>query len=196
MPAPDVTINVLRTLESEVRIAQKQLNDKLADILIIRRNKYMNIVFYIVLLSALALSTYIILSDLWRVFQIHKIQSEYIKNNNNEEENAFNVSNNDDYEYTSPYSVQQSINTSVINSLQKGSKNLETSLQRAKQFRNYHNRDDTYYTNIDRNTITNIADDYVYDASKNGGSFWDELKNKPELISLLNNTPRQIYPKL
>lgn len=196
IPASDVTNDVLRTLESEIRIAQKQLNSKLADILIIRRNKYMNIVFYVVLLGTLALSSYIIISDLWRVFNIHKINSEYIKSNNETEENALLTSTGDNYEYTSPYSVQQSINRSVINSLNNSSKNLESSLERAKDFRNYHSRDDTYYTNIDRNTLANVTDDYTYDVSKNGSSFWNELKQKPELISLLNNTPRRLYPKL
>jgi len=196
IPSSDVTNDVLRTLESEIRIAQKQLNSKLADILIIRRNKYMNIVFYVVLLGTLALSSYIILSDLWRVFNIHRINSEYIKSNNETEENTLLTSTGDDYEYTSPYSVQQSINKSVINSLNNSSKNIESSLERAKDFRNYHSRDDTYYTNIDRNTLANVTDDYTYDVSKNGSSFWNELKQKPELISLLNNTPRRLYPKL
>lgn len=195
--APDVTNNILRTLQSEVRIAQKQLESKLEDILVIRRNKYMNIAFYITLMGALALSSILILSDLWRVFTIHKINSDFIKKQEKEtRENVLLSTSGDDYEYTSPYTAQRSINQSTVRSLHTGDTNLRNSLQRAKAFRTHHGQDAAYYTNVGRNALVDTNDTYEYDPSKSGSSFWDELKNKPEVVSMLNNTPARLYPSL
>lgn len=195
--APDVTNNILRTLQSEVRIAQKQLESKLEDILVIRRNKYMNIAFYITLMGALALSSIIVLSDLWRVFTIHKIQSDFIKTQETQSrDNVLLSASGDDYEYTSPYTAQRNINKTTVHSLDAGDTNLRNSLQRAKAFRAHHGQDGAYYTSVGRNALVDTNDAYEYDPSKSGSSFWDELKNKPEVVSMLNNTPARLYPSL
>lgn len=180
----------MNSLEIEIRHAQDRLNSQLNNISGIRKQVYVNLLYYMLIVSSMILCAYVILADLYRTLKNHNRTNQRIRLR--WQTNMFSSENHDDdYLYPTGEALNKNINNEIIKNLKRTNTDLTQNLANIKNFNKKINIDYAQHNQVDLRSLTN-DDDYLYNPIKN--NFWEMLFERPTFHSILNSNPLKSTP--
>lgn len=174
----------MNSLEIEIRHAQDRLNSQLNNISGIRQEAYINLMYYVIIVSSMIFCAYVILADLYRTLKSYNENDKRMKKSVAAKQKQFN----DDYAYSPPYSYERNITKEIIKNLQETDEGIKSSLSPIKNFNKRHDIDSAFYTKTGVRSLT-TDDNYVYEKKVNN-NYWSMIFEKPNYHSILNSDPR------
>lgn len=174
------TDKIYSNIQSEIKRAQNDLNKSLEEIGNIRKQTYVRIFYYILIILAMFAFAYIVLSDVYTT----------LKNYADNKQDDAPTPNIDDYVYVTDDDSKKSISASILSELQTADSNVKATFDPLLEFRARHNLDNSLYTRVNPKSLGTDDDTYKYDLEKPSTSFWSMLFDKPTYYSIVNADPR------
>ncbi len=174
-------VQLFQSMQNEADKIRKLIKKTQDNLVKFKFDLNLNLILFILITFVLVVFLIIVINDLFNILSLYLKKKRFVSKSDK-------YKNRDDYEsYNNPLIVEKNELDEIESNIMIQKKNQNSNFDKIREFKKANNlpTSDKVEAQVDLTVLNQNFDDYHYDKSKNGFSFWEMLIMPPDFSQLV-----------